>query len=309
MASDAIALRTRMLYLRGLNLLGFVFVTRQAECAAVGVGQDNFSILCRLVAAVAHLVVERIVQECLHQLRLRRLVRVVALQAVRAGEWLVLMRLLQSRILCVMALDAQRRYIFLQVCFKLDLSALAVFVRDMAGVASHVERSVPAAILGNIYADVVAAQAEILFASGPGYRLAQLNCVVGLVRVVALHAIADCRRMDGLPYLNFLVVVAAEAEGLGCGSGQLDPGDIFVDPNFMTAQASGGDCRVNCLSFALIFVALETLRRVHILFKRYRVSLGPGRRTGQRHKASSQEQNMGEGSSGACLWGLRRSTY
>jgi hypothetical protein len=44
-----------------------------------------------------------------HQLRLRRLVRIVALQAVGGAEGLAVMRLLQARILDVVAIDAERR--------------------------------------------------------------------------------------------------------------------------------------------------------------------------------------------------------
>src|SRR4051812_7610737 len=51
MARDAIALRARMLYLRRFNLLGLLVVARYTERARVVVGQYNFSVLRRLVAA------------------------------------------------------------------------------------------------------------------------------------------------------------------------------------------------------------------------------------------------------------------
>src|SRR5581483_9035398 len=89
-AGDAFARGARMLHLRGLDLLGLIFVTGQAKSAAVTIGQDDLAFLRCLVTAVAHLVLERVVQECLHQLRFRGLVRVVALQTIRGSERLPL---------------------------------------------------------------------------------------------------------------------------------------------------------------------------------------------------------------------------
>ena len=44
-------LRARVLHLRRLNLLSLLLVARQAERAAVSIGQDNFSILGGLVTS------------------------------------------------------------------------------------------------------------------------------------------------------------------------------------------------------------------------------------------------------------------
>ena len=164
MAGDAFALRARMLHLRRLDLLSLLFMAGEAERTAISVGQNNFSVLCRLMAAVAHLAFERRVQERLHQLGLGRLVRVMALQAVGRAEWLIQMRLLQCGVLHVVTVDAERRHIFLQVRCELDLPFVAVLMREVAGVASHIERRVPAALFGDVHANLVAGQAEILIA-------------------------------------------------------------------------------------------------------------------------------------------------
>ena len=71
--------------------------------------QDNFAVLRRGVAGFARLVGKRRMQELPHQFRHRRLVRIVAAGAIRFGEWLILMRLLQGRIFHVVTIDAQRR--------------------------------------------------------------------------------------------------------------------------------------------------------------------------------------------------------
>jgi hypothetical protein len=104
--------------------------------------------------------------------------------------------------------------------------------------------------------------------------LSPVERVVRLMRIVALHAVAHCRRMDRLPSLHLLFIVAAEAKGLGRRGDQLDPRDVPIDPDFVATQAPSRDRRVNRLSFALIFVALQAFGRVHILFDGNRVSLG-----------------------------------
>src|SRR5207245_8165842 len=127
--------------------------------------------------------------------------------------------------------------------------------------------------------------------------------VVGLVRIVALHAVAHCWRMDGLPSLHLLLVVATEAQGLGRRGNQLDPRYIPVDSDFVAAQATGRDRRVNRLSFALVLMALQAFRRVHILFEGNRVSFresGGNRQNEQAHDL----KYVGEGSISTrrCHW-------
>ena len=116
------------------------------------------------MTAVAHLVLEGIVQERLHQLRLRGLVRVVALQAIRGSEGLALVSLQQGFIFRVVALDAERRNGLLQMGGKLQLSTVPVLMRHVAGVAAHVESCVTAPALGNVQANLVAGEAEVVLA-------------------------------------------------------------------------------------------------------------------------------------------------
>jgi hypothetical protein len=100
--------------------------------------------------------------------------------------------------------------------------------------------------------------------------------------------------MDRLPSLHLLLVVAAEAQGLRRRGDQLNPRYIPVDSDFMAAQATGRDRRVNCLSFALVFVALQAFGRVHILFERNRVGFSENGRNRQNEQAQNLKY-VGEG--------------
>jgi len=144
----------------------------------------------------------------------------------------------------------------------------------VAGFAAHVQSGVTAAVLRDIHSDVVAAQAEILFRRRARSRLQKLIGIVGLVRIVTLHAIANRRGMNRLARLYLLLIVAAQAERLGGSGDQLDPGDVAIDADFVAAQAAGRDGGVNCFPFAFVFVALQALGRIHVVFEGYRVSLG-----------------------------------
>lgn len=94
---------------------------------------------------------------------------------------------------------------------------------------------------------------------------------------------------------SILIGMTSQAELVRNSCGQFDPRDIFIDANFVAAQAAGRDRRVHCLAFALVLVALEALRRVHILIKRYWVRLGRCRKNRNRQKVRDQEQKLGEG--------------
>jgi hypothetical protein len=95
---------------------------------------------------------------------------------------------------------------------------------------------------------------------------------------VALHAIPNRWQVHRQSRLHLLFIVAGQAESLGRRGDQLDPGYIFADPHFVTAQATGGNRGVDRLPFALVFVALQALSRVHILFERDGVGLRYRRR-------------------------------
>src|SRR6201997_3355262 len=124
-----------------------------------------------------------------------------------------------------------------------------------------------ATVLWNIHSNVVAAQADVLLAGRARFRLQKLIGIVRLMRIMALHAVAHRRRMDRLPRLHLLLVMTAEAQRLGRRSDQLDPCYVAADPDFVAAQTPGCDRRVNCFSLALIFVALQALRRVDIFLE------------------------------------------
>ena len=75
------------------------------------------------------------------------------------------MRLLQARVLDVVAIDAKRRSALGQMKIKLGLAGFSGLVGRVAGVASHVERGVAAAFFGDVQSLRVAVQAEILLLS------------------------------------------------------------------------------------------------------------------------------------------------
>ena len=175
-AGDAFALRARMLHLRLLNLLRLLAVAGNAEGLGVGLRQHDLAVLGRRVAGVAASAGERRMRERLHQLGLRRLVRIVALHAIGGGERLALVRLDQARILGIVAIEAQRRSRLGQVIVELNLALLADLVGDVASLATHVQRGVPAALLGNVQSLLVAGQAEVFVRRRPKSASAVGSC-------------------------------------------------------------------------------------------------------------------------------------
>src|SRR5271165_6647262 len=92
-ASDTFALRPGMRDLGAVDLLGLLIMAGDAERLGVRLCQHYFAVFGRLVAGVAGLVRKWRMGELLHQLGLRRLVRVVTLHAVGSAERLALVRL------------------------------------------------------------------------------------------------------------------------------------------------------------------------------------------------------------------------
>jgi hypothetical protein len=115
---------------------------------------------------------------------------------------------------------------------------------------------------------------------------------------MALHTVAYRWGMDRLPGLNFFLVMATEAESLRRGRRQLNAGDISGDANFVAAQTTRSNRRVNRLSFGLVFVALDALRRVYILLERDWMSLGKGWQNRNRRDVTQNYKQLGEGSPG-----------
>src|ERR1035437_7927168 len=230
-----------MLHLRGLDQLRLVVVAGDAEILYVRLRQDYFPILRRSMADFALLVGKRGMRELCHQLGCRRLVRIVAAQAVRRAEGLVLVRLLQGGILRIMTIHAERRGGFGQVELIFGSEIRASFVRRVAGFTAHIERGVAAALGGNIRALGVAGEAEIVFLVAGG-RLEQLILVGRSVGIVTGQAIANRWRVNvSLDLGCIFVAVAGKAELIRSGGDQLDAGSVFGDADFVTAQAAGGD--------------------------------------------------------------------
>ena len=93
------------------------------------------------------------------------------------------------------------------------------------------------------------------------------------MRIVALDAIPDGRRMHRLGRIGLLLIMATQAQRLRGRGRELYPGDIFSDTDFMATEAAGRDRRVHSLAFALLGVALQALRSINILVQRNRMRL------------------------------------
>lgn len=138
--------------------------------------------------------------------------RVVALDAIRVAEWLAVVRLDQARVFRVVAVEAERRGSFRQMIIKFDFAALAGLMRYMAGLATHIEGCMAAAVLWNIHTFVMAAQAEVLVLSSAAGRLEQLVLVWRGMRIMTLDAITNGWWMDLSVNLGgVLIGVASDA--------------------------------------------------------------------------------------------------
>src|ERR1019366_2651397 len=182
-ASHAFSLGSGMRHLRLIDLLHLIAVTSGAERSRVGVGQNNFAVLRGRVADLAGLVGKWRMRKFLQQLRLRGLVRIVALRTSGRSKGLPLVSLDERGILDVVAVDAERGDGLSQVIVEFLFPLFANFVRDVAGVASHVEGGVAAAFFGDVQTLIVAIETEVLaLLSRRGFQ--QLILVFGNMRVV-----------------------------------------------------------------------------------------------------------------------------
>ena len=77
---------------------------------------------------------------------------IMALHAVGRRKGLVVMCFLQSRIFCIVAIQAQRWSSFREMESVFRGWFSACFVHCVTGVASHVERGVAGALFGSIHA-------------------------------------------------------------------------------------------------------------------------------------------------------------
>src|SRR5664279_1806865 len=262
--SRAVALRARMLHLGSFNFFRLLAVTGHANRLRVSLRQDYLAILRRLVTGIAGSGFEGSVGIFLHQMSLRRLVRIVALNAIGCGERLSVVCLHQVSGSGVVTVEAKCRRRFGEVIVEFLLALLAGLVRSVAGFATHVEGGVTASVWRNIQSLGVTIKAKIL-ALVAGGGLQQLIFIVGLMRTVALNTIADGGRMNGsLDGSRVHVSMARDAKRLRRRRSQLDASDVFVHPDLMTSGAPHRDCGVNELTFGFVFVTLDACRRTGI---------------------------------------------
>ena len=96
--------------------------------------------------------------------------------------------------------------------------------------------------------------------------------VVRAMWIVALQTIADGGIVDTSFDINGIFITMALDAKFDWGYClELYPGDIIGDPDFMATQAAGCDCRMDVLPLRFIFMTLQTLAPVHILFQRGRM--------------------------------------
>ena len=94
----------------------------------------------------------------------------MTLQTIRRREGLVIVGLTQAVIFRIMTVQAQLRRRFRQVVGELGLGGIAGFMHGVTSVATHIERSMAAAFVGNAQPRRMAAQAEVRFLTA-GNRL------------------------------------------------------------------------------------------------------------------------------------------
>ena len=183
-----------------------------------------------------------------------------------------------------------------QVLVELGLADFSDFVGDVAGIAAHVESGVAAAFLGDIQPWLW--QSRQRFCPFLTARcLEQLILVVGLVRIVALDAIAYRRRMHG-PFQRrgIFIGVTTEAERLRRRSDELDASDVFIDPYLMAAQASHRDRGMYGFAFALIFMTFQAFGRICFWLQRDRMhcseKLCSAQQGHEQNKHDSQRQPL-----------------
>lgn len=218
--------------------------------------------------------------------------RVVAGQAIGFVEGLVLMRFLQVGVLGIVAVQAEAWRRLCQMEIKLCLSNFAGLMSNVARLTTHIECGMTAAFFWNAYGLVMAGEAKIVFLISGG-SLQQLVLVVGDMRVMAGQAVPNRRLVDrALAVGRVLVGMTGDAQLVWGRSDQLYPGYIFVHPDFVTAQASGRDCRMDGFSFGLVLVTLETLRGIDVFVERHRMSLRHCRRNGYRKKQQLEDYGV-----------------
>jgi len=219
-------------------------------------------------------------------------VRIVALQAIRRSERLVLVRLLQIRVLRIVTGDAERWCRFRQVKQIFCRGFSTGLVRCVAGVAAHIERGVTAAFLWNVGSLRVARKTEVVLLVARSC-FQQLKLVVGGMWIVTRQAIANRRLVDPpLDLFRIFFGVAGKAELVRNRGDQLDARHVFAHADLMAAQAAGCDRRVHRLPFGFVFVTLEALRGIGVLIERNRVNRRGHARRGKQSQKEDANANL-----------------
>lgn len=269
----AISRRTGMLHFGFLNLLGFVGVAGYAQLFRFLGVKNDLAVFCRRMAGVTGFFCEGRMHELRHQFGRRGLMWIVASQAVRRSEGLIAMRLPEPRILEIMAIRAKCGNGLGQVEVIFCRQVGAGLVNGVAGIATQVERGMATARLWYVESNRMAIQAEVLTFI-PGCRLEQLILVVACMWIVALEAVANRRGMNrALDLRRVFFRVAGQAELVRRRRDQFHAGYVFVDSDFVAAQASDGDRGVDRLAFTLVVVAFQTLGGIDVLIERNRMRI------------------------------------
>jgi len=166
MAVGAIALRSGMLELGLLDLVRLIGVAANAKVFHLRLRQNDFSVLGRFVTDFAELFAKRRMRESLHQLGLRRLVRIVTGDAIGFSERLPLVRLDQALVVRIVTVEAERRRGLGEMKREFGIRLVARLVREVASVTSEIESVMPASTFGRIQTCLVAVETEILGRSG-----------------------------------------------------------------------------------------------------------------------------------------------
>jgi len=284
-------------------------MTSQAKVLYVCLCEDNLPVLCGGVAGATTVLIGKWrMQKLRHELGLCRLMGIVALQAVGLAKRLVLMRLLQRGIFRVMTVCAERGRGFGQVKTIFNRRVCASFMSHMAGVASHVERSVTAAFFRNVEALRVTTQAEVIFLLSRG-RLQELILVLGCMGIMALETVANRRGMDGTLGLGCILVrVASETETIRSCSCQLDARDILINPYLVTRETAHRDGGVHSFALGFVFVTLQACRRICFCVEWYGMHRGGTSSHRQRHHSEQNKSGSNEMNDSTVMVALRPPT-
>jgi hypothetical protein len=275
-AIGAVALRSGMLELRLLNSVSLIRVTSDADVPDLRLRQYDFSVLGRFVADFAEFFAKGRMHESLHQLGLRRLVRVVTGYAVGFGEGLPRVCLYQFFIVRVVAIKTECGRRLRQMKCKFWIRPVARFVRDVAGIATQIEGLMPASTLGRIESRLVTIEAKVLGRCRAGRRLQEVIRFASRMRIVTGEAITRGLIVNVTSGRAFLVGVACKAKPGRSGREQFDARDVFGNAYFVTAKAVLFRSRVRVLVLRLILVASDARGGRNVRIKRSRMLLCDG---------------------------------